>query len=65
MRTPGSLPPPWLPAAYRRTCLEAHPDKALQGVTDPAEKTRVEDAFKRIQARGGTCHRACRGWARP
>ncbi|GBF99777.1 hypothetical protein Rsub_12217 [Raphidocelis subcapitata] len=35
--------------AYRRTCLEAHPDKALIGVDDLAEKQRIEDAFKTIQ----------------
>ena len=43
------------PAAYRRTCLESHPDKRLAGVDDPAEKARIEDAFKAIQVciRGG------------
>jgi len=35
--------------AYRRTCLESHPDKKLIGVDDPAEKQRIEDAFKTIQ----------------
>lgn len=36
-------------AAYRRACLENHPDKKLAGVTDPDEKQRIEDAFKAIQ----------------
>lgn len=35
--------------AYRRTCLEAHPDKALAGIDDPEEKQRIEDKFKTIQ----------------
>jgi hypothetical protein len=38
-------------AAYRRTCLEAHPDKALAGIDDAAEKIRIEERFKTIQAR--------------
>lgn len=38
-----------LATAYRRTCLEFHPDKKLQGVEDPDEKQQVEDYFKQIQ----------------
>ncbi len=29
-------------AAYRRACLEHHPDKALINVTDEAEKERIQ-----------------------
>lgn len=36
-------------AAYRRTCLEAHPDKALVGITCQEEKERIETIFKSIQ----------------
>ncbi|KAG2428866.1 hypothetical protein HYH02_014277 [Chlamydomonas schloesseri] len=36
-------------AAYRKVCLEAHPDKALVGITDEAEKERIQDHFKLIQ----------------
>jgi DnaJ family protein C protein 2 len=41
------------PAAYRKTCLEAHPDKKLVGVDCPDEKQKIEDAFKVIQVRRG------------
>lgn len=36
-------------AAYRRVCLEHHPDKKLAGVTDEEEKKKAEDYFKQIQ----------------
>lgn len=36
-------------AAYRRACLEHHPDKALINVTDEAEKERIQEHFKLIQ----------------
>ncbi|KXZ42767.1 hypothetical protein GPECTOR_119g398 [Gonium pectorale] len=36
-------------AAYRRACLEHHPDKALINVTDEAEKERIQEHFKTIQ----------------
>lgn len=36
-------------AAYRKTCLEYHPDKKLAGVTDPDERQAVEDHFKSVQ----------------
>lgn len=38
-------------AAYRRTCLEHHPDKKLVGVEDEAEKERINEHFKAIQVR--------------
>ncbi|GLI61035.1 hypothetical protein VaNZ11_003299 [Volvox africanus] len=36
-------------AAYRRACLEHHPDKALLNVTDEAEKERIVEHFKVVQ----------------
>nr|AAD26632.1 GlsA [Volvox carteri f. nagariensis]AAD26633.1 GlsA [Volvox carteri f. nagariensis] len=36
-------------AAYRKTCLENHPDKALINVTDEAERERIVEHFKTIQ----------------
>ncbi len=36
-------------AAYKRTCLEWHPDKRLVGVTDEDEKAQIEERFKLIQ----------------
>ncbi|KAJ9525224.1 hypothetical protein QJQ45_020748, partial [Haematococcus lacustris] len=35
--------------AYRKVCLEHHPDKRLANVTDEHEKAKVEDYFKQIQ----------------
>jgi hypothetical protein len=29
-------------AAYRKVCLEAHPDKALIGVTEEKERERIQ-----------------------
>jgi hypothetical protein len=46
---PPCAPPP---PAYRRACLENHPDKALIGVDDAAEKERIEERFKIIQVKG-------------
>lgn len=37
-------------AAYRRSCLEHHPDKKAAGVEDEAEKERINEYFKDIQA---------------
>jgi hypothetical protein len=31
-------------------CLEHHPDKKLAGVTDEAEKTKVEEYFKQVRS---------------
>ncbi len=36
-------------AAYRKVCLEHHPDKKLVGVEDEEEKERIEEYFKLIQ----------------
>ncbi|KAG2484576.1 hypothetical protein HYH03_016619 [Edaphochlamys debaryana] len=36
-------------AAYRKACLEHHPDKALVGVDCEKEKARVEEHFKMVQ----------------
>ncbi|GLC41260.1 hypothetical protein PLESTB_001081800 [Pleodorina starrii] len=36
-------------AAYRKACLEHHPDKALINVTDEEEKERIVEHFKTIQ----------------
>lgn len=49
---PRPVPPCHALSAYRKTALEAHPDKALAGVEDPEEKTRIEDRFKQIQVGG-------------
>jgi len=38
-----------LRVAYRKVCLECHPDKKLVGVDDPAEKENIEDHFKLVQ----------------
>eukprot|EP00798_Chlamydomonas_sp_ICE-L_P018069 gene18069-24493_t len=38
-----------LKLAYRKVCLEHHPDKKLAGVTDDLEKARIEEYFKGIQ----------------
>jgi len=35
--------------AYRKVCLEHHPDKKLAGVEDEADKERIENYFKSIQ----------------
>ncbi len=40
----------WCHAAYRKTCLEFHPDKKLANVTDEAEKIKVEEHFKAVSA---------------
>ena len=36
-------------AAYRKVCLESHPDKRLVGVEDEEEKEQIEEYFKQIQ----------------
>lgn len=38
-----------LRAAYRKVCLEHHPDKKLTQTEDPEEKERVEDHFKLVR----------------
>ena len=35
--------------AYRKVCLESHPDKRLVGVEDEDEKEQIEEYFKQIQ----------------
>ena len=40
-------------AAYRKVCLEAHPDKALVNVTDEAEKERIQVRRRRRRDGGG------------
>lgn len=35
--------------AYRKVCLEHHPDKKLAGAEDDADKERIENYFKSIQ----------------
>ncbi len=37
--------------AYRRVCLEHHPDKKLVGVECEEAKSKAEEYFKKIQAR--------------
>ena len=37
-----------LPAAYRKVCLESHPDKAGAGVTDEAEKEKIDKYFLQV-----------------
>ena len=44
--SPGARPPA---AAYKKTALECHPDKALAGVEDEAERERVEAHFLLVQ----------------
>jgi len=37
-------------AAYRKVCLEHHPDKKLMQTEDLEEKQRVEDHFKLVRS---------------
>ena len=36
-------------AAYRKACLESHPDKKLVGMEDEEERAKIEEYFKQIQ----------------
>ncbi len=48
--------------AYRRVCLEHHPDKKLAGVTDDAEKAKVEDYFKQVGVAMTHTHTCTYAW---
>lgn len=42
-------------AAYRKVCLEHHPDKKLTQSEDEEEKTRVEEYFKLVSYKYSCC----------
>ena len=48
--------------AYQKQALKHHPDKATAGVTDEAEKAKIEQKFKDILARSSLVQ-LCASWA--
>jgi curved DNA-binding protein CbpA len=46
-------------SAYRKVCLEHHPDKELVGVEDEEERAKIEEYFKQVQEAYAVCFSVC------